>query len=203
MYRNTFVKSILAGIVIGVGDMINNLCDVKYLGAFLFSLGLLGILHNGWYLYTGKIGMLWFAEDKKAEGVRLVIGFVGNILGVIMTTALYMLVNQDFKEIFTVNMSKLNEISFGFCFVGGIFCGVLMTIAAFSYKKENPVVECLIVVLCIMVFILAGYKHCIANVPMLIVSGANVGNYVGMVLGNTVGSLIFGGLCKLAMENSK
>lgn len=202
MYKVTLVKSILAGIVIGIGDMIYALCDVKIVGAFLFSLGLLGILHNGWYLYTGKIGLVWFSNEKKSEVVRLVIGFLGNIIGVIATTSLYMLVNADFKEIFTTNMGKLNETTFAVCFIGGIFCGILMTIAAMSYRKENPVVECLIVVLCIMVFILAGYKHCIANVPMITLQNGNILNYVGMVLGNTVGSLIFGLMCKYAKENA-
>ena len=40
----SFVKSILAGIMISVGCVVNLSCDNKYIGAILFCIGLITIL---------------------------------------------------------------------------------------------------------------------------------------------------------------
>ena len=49
-------KSILSGILIGLGVLINIQTDPSVLGALLFSFGLLTIINMQLYLYTGKIG---------------------------------------------------------------------------------------------------------------------------------------------------
>lgn len=193
-------KGLLAGIMIGIGDMVNMMCANKVVGAFLFSLGLLNILHNQLYLYTGKIGMIWFSKEFKADVLRLLGGFVCNFIGVAVTVWMFAQVNETFSQNIHTAMSALNNIKAAECFVGGIFCGVLMTVAAVSYKGKNKIAETVITILCVMVFILAGFKHCIANVPMMIFVGANVINYVMMVLGNTVGSIVVGGLYKVSEQ---
>lgn len=193
-------KGLLAGITIGIGDMVNMMCENKVIGALLFSLGLLNILHNQLYLYTGKIGMIWFSKDLKSDVLRLIGGFVCNFIGVAVTVWLFSLVNSTFSENIHAAMSVLNEVMPADCFVGGIFCGILMTIAAVSYKGKNHTAETVITIFCVMVFILAGFRHCIANVPMMIFEGANVVNYIMMVLGNTVGSLVVGGLYKISEQ---
>ena len=50
-----FCRAFLAGIMIGIGDVINAMSENRVLGALFFSLGLLSILHNGFYLYTGNV----------------------------------------------------------------------------------------------------------------------------------------------------
>ena len=49
------VKSILAGIMIGVGCNIFISCENKYIGSLLFSLGLVTILLFDFSLYTGNV----------------------------------------------------------------------------------------------------------------------------------------------------
>lgn len=193
-------KGLLAGIMIGIGDMVNMMCENKVIGAFMFSLGLLNILHNQLFLYTGKIGMIWFSKDFKADVYRLIGGFICNFIGVAVTVLMFASVNSKFSENIHAAMAGLNEIMPAECFIGGIFCGVMMTVAAVSYKGKNQIIETVITILCVMVFILAGFKHCIANVPMMIFAGANVVNYIMMVLGNTVGSLVVGGLYKVSEQ---
>ena len=51
-------KSILAGILIGLGDIILLSITPKVLGAVLFSFGLVTIINMQLYLFTGKIGFL-------------------------------------------------------------------------------------------------------------------------------------------------
>lgn len=197
-YISVISKGILAGIMIGIGDVVNALSESRPLGALLFSLGLLCILHNGLYLYTGKIGMVWAAADKKQEVVNLVIGFICNVLGVMLVVSMYRAVNADFAEKVAVTVAKLNEATLLNCLIGGIFCGILMTVAAMSNRRENIAAETVITILCVMVFILAGFKHCIANASMLVYAGSNYVNYVAMVAGNTIGSLIFGYLYQVS-----
>jgi len=55
---NIIKKSILAGILIGLGVIINLQSENPIIGALLFSFGLLTIIQMQLYLYTGKIGFL-------------------------------------------------------------------------------------------------------------------------------------------------
>ena len=52
------IKSILAGIMIGIGGTIF-LSLEKTLGAFLFAIGLFMIVTRGYNLYTGKVGYIF------------------------------------------------------------------------------------------------------------------------------------------------
>ena len=56
------VKSILAGIMIGVGGTIFLSSSDKVIGATLFAIGLFMIVINGFNLYTGKVGYIF--ENK-------------------------------------------------------------------------------------------------------------------------------------------
>lgn len=55
-------KSILAGVLIGLGVIINLQSEIPALGALLFSFGLLTIINMQLNLYTGKIG--FFSDIK-------------------------------------------------------------------------------------------------------------------------------------------
>lgn len=193
-----FSRAFLAGIMIGIGDVINAMCDNRIVGALLFGLGLLCILHNGLYLYTGKIGIIWMAPDKKKECVNLLAGILCNIAGVMLVVRLYMAANESFAEKITQTAQNLSAQQTLNCFLGAIFCGVLMTVATVSYRRENMFAETVITLFCVMVFILAGFKHCIANAYVLLFLDCNYMNYLAMIAGNTVGSLCYGYLFQRA-----
>lgn len=196
-----FSRAFLAGIMIGIGDVINAMCENRVVGALLFGLGLLCILHNGFYLYTGKIGIIWTDPDTKKEILNLFAGILCNILGVMLVVKLYMLANVDFAEKITQTARTLSSQSVSNCFLSAIFCGVLMTVATVSYRRENMVAETVIMLFCVMVFILAGFKHCVANASMLLFLDCSYVNYLAMIAGNTVGSLCYGYLFGRAREN--
>ena len=69
-------------------------------------------------------------------------------------------------------------------FFYGCLCGALMFIAVYCKKM-------LITVFCIMVFIISGYEHCIADFPYLLLnfSMVNVLKYVVIIAGNSAGSI--------------
>ena len=53
---NFIIRSLLSGFLIGFGCLVLVVCENRYVGSFLFALGLLTILTKGYYLYTGRVG---------------------------------------------------------------------------------------------------------------------------------------------------
>ena len=67
-----FVKSILAGIAIGIGSYVNlRLGGIA--GAFLFSVGLFLVCHFRLNLYTGKVGYTGIIKNLQF--------LLGNLIG--------------------------------------------------------------------------------------------------------------------------
>ena len=60
---NGILKSFLAGVAIALGGYVYLSCENKYVGAFLFSVGLLTVLYFGLNLYTGRIGYV-FSQNR-------------------------------------------------------------------------------------------------------------------------------------------
>ena len=56
----------LSGLMIGIGCVVSMSCENRYLGAFLFSLGLFCIVQFQYGLYTGKVGYI-FDRDKAPD----------------------------------------------------------------------------------------------------------------------------------------
>ena len=78
--------------------------------------------------------------------------------------------------------------AFNNMFVLGIGCGMLMQIGVTAYKKNLPILT----IMCVMAFILAGYKHCIAYAY----NSLDVMSFALIVLGNIIGAKIcyYGGV---------
>ena len=78
--------------------------------------------------------------------------------------------------------------AFNSMFILVIGCGMLMQIGVTAYKKNLPILT----IMCVMAFILAGYKHCIAYVY----NSLDIINFVLIVLGNIVGAKLcyYGGI---------
>ena len=83
-------NAVIAGLLIGLGVIINTQTKPPILGALLFSFGLLTIIHLKLPLYTGKIGYL---KDK------LVLILVFNLIGIGITVAAYYIANPQFHEL--------------------------------------------------------------------------------------------------------
>ena len=51
--------------------------------------------------------------------------------------------------------------------------------------------DTIITIFCVMIFILSGYEHCVADFPYLIVNGSieNVLKFICIILGNSIGSI--------------
>ena len=184
------LKGFLAGMLISMGCVIYTICSSKLLGSFLFSFGLFAIVHLQLNLYTGKIGYL--VDDFSWKyGKELLLSLFGNTIGALFTSAMIKSTRLDlYDTILKVVELKLND-TFLSIFILSFFCGILMFLAVELFKKsEHYLSKILSVVFCVMIFILCGFEHCVANMFYLFfVCNYNILWLFMMVMGNTCGSL--------------
>ena len=169
----------LAGMLIGIGDIALMQTDNKYLGALLFSVALLSIIHLKLPLYTGRVGTVL----KKHDWYNCLAWLVYNIGGAITVVAMYgMMGGMD--QILSTAQAKFSVPTINL-FLAGVLCNVLIHVAVMA-KTD------VITVLCIMAFILCGFRHSIADAPYAFLSGnmQNVANWLVVVGGNTVGAIL-------------
>ena len=193
-YIDCLIKSIFAGIMIGIAGTVYLRVDNNLFGSFLFSIGLLVICMYGMNLFTGKVGYVLI--NKFNYIYELLITIVGNFIGTFLVARLVLLTrfkSVSDKAIDLVNL-KLNDNLLSI-FILSILCGILMYIAVNNYKKiNNEIGKYSCIFMCVMVFILSGFEHSIAN--MYYISVANMINLktllyiLVMLLGNSIGSIL-------------
>ncbi|CCZ59818.1 putative membrane protein [Clostridium sp. CAG:710] len=190
---NILFKGIYAGMMIGIGGTVYLSVSNSIIGAIFFSVGLLTICIYKMNLYTGMIG--YIIENKLNYIVTLLLTLIGNFIGTMITSLLVLntrIANLSVraKEISSI---KIND-NYLSIFILSIFCGMLMYIAVNTFKKgKDSIVRYLAIFICVIVFILSGFEHCIAN--MYYISLAKLWSLKAvlsmliMILGNSVGSI--------------
>lgn len=189
-----FLRSFMTGIAIAVGGTVYLSCGNKYLGAFLFGTGLFVILSFGFNLFTGKVG--YAVEREPAYLGELGIIWLGNFAGAAVSAFLILQtriagIGDKAKELSDIKLSDgLLSI-----FILAFFCGILMFIAADGNKNiKNPVGQILAIFLPVVVFIISGFEHCIANMYYFTLSGSWSAKALGymmiMTLGNAAGGML-------------
>jgi formate/nitrite transporter FocA (FNT family) len=184
----------MAGMMISIGGSIYLLSESKVIGAFLFGIGLLVILVNELCLYTGRIG--YVVDNKPSYLIQIGITLIGNLIGTIATGLLLLntRIGNILKEHAQIIVDKKLDDNLISILILSIFCGMLMYIAVNSYKTlKNDFAKTLIVFLCVMVFILSGFEHCVANMYYFTISQAwsinSIVYLLIMILGNSIGAI--------------
>ena len=193
------ILSIYSGLCIGLGGTVYLSCDNKILGSFLFGLGLFTILNFGFNLFTGKVG--YFVNNKPSYWGFLGIVWLGNFIGTFLFAK--MIAATRYGATLQAKANALCLVKDGDSIVSllvlGIFCGMLMFIAADGYKNiENQVGKVVVVFLPVMVFILSGFEHCIADMFYFSLAGDFSALMLKSLIVITVGISIGGGLIPLA-----
>lgn len=167
----------IAGVLIGLGVIINLITSIPIIGPFLFSFGLLTIIELQLKLYTGKIGF--------GFNLNLLRVLLGNFIGIETTILLYTLSNPSFLQILT--NASINKFNKGYLqiLICGIFCGMLIH---FAVKIKKPYITAMAVT----IFILIGAEHCVADFPYLMInlSIENICKLLLVVLGNSMGAIL-------------
>ena len=189
------IKSILAGIMIGIGGTIYLSLDNKIVGSILFAIGLFIIVVYSFNLYTGKMGYLINNFNKKYIR-ELIITLIDNFIGtffvgfVLRYTRIYTSISDKAKGLVDI---KLNDTLISILILS-FFCGILMYLAVNTYKEVKDIGKYLAVFLGVIVFILCGFEHCIANMYYFSVSSTwslNTLLYLlVMILGNSLGGIL-------------
>lgn len=151
--KSTIIKSIMAGICISIGCLINMSCDNKYIGAFLFSFGLLTICQFEYNLFTGKVCYL---DDKKILAIILFYNFIGCIITATIVNIAYP--TKLNETVLTICTNKLKQPLLSVLFLS-ILCNMMIFFAVDGYKRKNVI----ILIGAIAIFILCGFEHCVAN----------------------------------------
>lgn len=196
------IDGVLAGIMISIGGTVLISCDNSFVGAIFFSVALLAICFRGYSLYTGKIGFIASSHTKK-DFMVLFTGLFGNLIGTLIGgLAINTCLNKVAVNAERMCQAKLDADLFG-VFIKAIFCGILMYIAVAVYKEQKSISA---IFFCVPVFILSGFEHSIADMYYFFVSKTfsleMVLFLLIVVLGNTVGGLLFPMLGKIGVKKN-
>ena len=199
------LEALFAGIFIGIAGTVYLCTANPVTGSFLFGFGLLTIVCFQLKLFTGAIGYL-VEQGKNFYNYLfdLLLIWLGNLAGcaavgyAIRETRTLNTIESKVEKIVAVKTAD-DPVSL---FILAIFCGMLMFTAVDAFKNEKLPAVCrpVMVFLCVMVFILSGFEHCIAN--MYYFSAANAWNTntllltLLMTLGNSIGGNFFAALVK-------
>lgn len=209
---NATLSGIISGVFIGIGAFLFSIVVslpffdktfLRIIGSIVFPIGLILICLLKTFLYTGKIGFVF--ESNKDERINLIFIFLGNVVGIGLLGILLRLfcnlisytdvistvtnlANNRVVDIFTLPQNLI------FTFFNGIFCGVFVFLAVFSFKQKFPLaVRIILVIINIGLFVFLGFEHCIANVFYFAFANtfsiSVVLNVLVVTIANSLGSL--------------
>lgn len=188
----------MAGICISIGCIANISCDNRYIGAILFSFGLLAVCTFGYDLFTGKVCYL----DNLAD---LALILLGNFLGSALTAVIFSgcFANKYQEKITAICETKLNEPIVSI-FLLGILCNIMIYFAVEGYKSK----QVLLLIGGVSIFVLCGFEHCVAN-AFYITYGSLIVRlspvkiivfFICNILGNIVGGRIMKSIGKVVIN---
>jgi len=198
-----FLISILGGVSISIGGTVFINAPNAIIGSFLFSLGLFLICHFKWGLYTGRVQNL-VEVSVKSSVPELATVYSGNLAGTLLAGYLIrfcskadVISNVEAIAQYKLSLPLLNVLILSF------FCGILMYVAVTGFKRiEDPVGKHLVIVLPVMVFIISGFEHSIAD--LFYISAANAWGIEAIkfstaaAIGNLLGGCAVPGMAKLS-----
>ncbi len=215
---------ILAGIYIGFGAQASltilsgkNVDPIilKFLAGSVFSVGLMLVLIPGAELFTGNILMCLGLIDRKYNLLKLirnwVVVYIGNFIGSVFLS--YIVLKSGLLGNFLVGLTPIGNVAVDIAimkinlpfiqsFCRGILCNMLVCLAVImsisSLTIEGKIFG---IYFPIMVFVVSGYEHSIANMyflPLgLMVNGQFLKNFlliwknlIPVTLGNIIGGTL-------------
>lgn len=175
-----FLRSILAGICIGLGGAIF-LKLGGIIGAIMFAFGLLTIVHFKLPLYTGTAGFINMKILSDYQTMFIIL--IGNIVGCWLLS----LLNIQGIDGSQIIQSRI-DVGYLQCFLNAIGCGIIMTLIVKGGRDKNL----LLILFGIPLFILLGFYHSIADAFYACVSNIKLIQsyflyYIIIIFGNFVG----------------
>jgi formate/nitrite transporter len=209
-----FLLAVLAGLFIavaGVGSLIGSNVAGKLAGACIFPAGLAMVILAGSELFTGNNLMVISLLERKITLSQLLrawlIVYVGNLAGAVLVAWLTVAGGTfgAYYEALIATAAAKTSLTFGQAVLRGILCNVLVCVAVWmAMAAKEPAGKVLGLFFPIMVFVLCGYEHCVANmfyIPAGLLASARYGvtaegltwgaflakNLVPVTIGNILG----------------
>lgn len=225
-----FVLALFAGIFIAFGAFGSQVAGAvidspslgKFLSALVFPVGLMMVIMAGAELFTGNSLLVIpvLAKEATVKGMlkNWVVVYIGNLLGSIFVAALltyshsYNLFDQAVATSVVNTAASKVALSFSDAFMRGILCNILVCISVWiSFSAEDVAGKIIGLFLPIMLFVISGYEHCVANmyfIPAGILASGEYGIdannlswgtfFVNNLIPVTLGNLV-GGACVVGM----
>lgn len=189
------VSALLAGMSVGFGGLVFLSVENRIIGAALFTVGLFCICAFGFHLFTGKVCYVF--QNDRAYALDLPLIWLGNAVGTGVMALLASLTRNAAslqERAAALCQTKLNDSLLSLFFLG-ILCNMLIYIAVEGYKSNpHELGKYLSLFFGVMVFILIGAEHCVADLFYFWMAGAWSGRAVLCILiislGNAVGGVL-------------
>ena len=183
---NVFIRSILAGICIGIGCYISLLNTNQIVNSFLFSFGFLLCSIFELNLFTDRINDIAVSSDFR----RLFLILILNIISVVFTGIIISALDSDIISLadnyFLENKYNIPYLSI---IVKSFIAGLILSIP-FEFNKFNKQNNYIIFILCCVAVYLIGGFHIIADLFYYSASSLSINN-IGFVLLTSLITLIF------------
>ncbi len=190
-----FISGMMAGLAISLGGTVFLSADNKLIGAIAFTVGLFTVCTRGLALYTGRI--CYILENDREYALKLPIIWLGNLVGTFLTAQVLLAsriaptIQEKAAALCEVKLSD-NPLSI---FILAIFCNILIYLAVDGFKNNpHEIGKYLALFFGVVVFILCGFEHCVANMYYFSLAGAwsarTLLYVIVMTLGNSVGGLL-------------
>jgi len=178
----------MAGMSISFGGVVFLSLESKIAGALFFTVGLFMVCSFGFHLYTGKVCYVF--DNNREYMMELPVIWLGNLAGTLLVGGLVRM----------TRISGISEKASAMCavktgdgllslFILGFLCDIFIYLAVEGYKSiTNDVGRYLAIFFGVMVFILCGYEHCVADMFYFSVAGAWNGKAVLAILVITAGN---------------
>ncbi len=177
------ISSFLSGVLIGSAGWAYISCDNKYIATLLFAFGLITICTLKINLYTGKIGYI----AKLSDIPRLAVMCLSNVVG---AAAVGLMAYEKSEAAKVISEAKVGK-SAAHWFIYAVMCGVMIYLAVELYARSKNYIT---IILPIMIFILSGFEHCIANVFYVVCARQftlRTAAFIAVcIAGNSVGSIV-------------
>lgn len=219
-------KGILAGMFIALAAfgahtlsaMLDNPAAAKLINALLFPSGLAMVLLVGAELFTGNCLLTLGAWKKEITLLQLLrswgIVYLGNFIGSILIGGLSAIVRANdpaFIEVAIQCAAAKASLPWMDAFLLAVLCNILVCAAVWmSYATENTTGKIVAMYFPVVLFVLCGTEHCVANMyyfSTVIFTGSSVvtwpafflRNLLPVTLGNIFGgSILFSGTLYLS-----
>ena len=204
-HAKCLLGAVLAGFAIGIGGLVFLSVENRVIGAALFTVGLFTVCTFGLNLFTGKV--CYALDNDRTFRLQLPLIWIGNLAGTGLCALLAGLSRSGpalQERAAQLCAAKLAD-GFLSLFCLGILCNCLIYIAVEGYKSNpHELGKYLSLLFGVMVFILCGTEHCVADMFYFWMAGQWSLKAAAVILVITAGNIVGGiGLAELVKRIRK